>query len=313
MRKFDFKIPFFDAKGLSNHLAFALLLQFNFLDLTEEVRSEDEVVEAFVVGTHDFVLRAFPFAIAFVDIEDMFADAHDGIHVVGVDDGGRVILLRELMDEFVDDERCLGVETGVGFVAEEILGLEGDGPRNGHAFLHTARDFTGELGSCLAEVDTVEAELGTAHTFLIGIIGEHVEGEHDVFKHRHGVEKGCTLENHSHLATEKGTLALGHAYKATPIVDNIASSWSEEPYDAFHQHSLARTALSDDEVRLAVFESGGDALEHFTSVKRFMEIGDFYHERSWVRKRSENRMSMEHETTALVLAFPTSMLPPSTV
>ena len=64
-------------------------------DLAEEVGSEDEVVEQFVVGLHHLVLRALPGGVAFVNEKDVLADAHHGVHVVGVDDGRDV--------EFVGD------------------------------------------------------------------------------------------------------------------------------------------------------------------------------------------------------------------
>ena len=46
-----------------------------------------------------------------MDEDDGFADAHDGIHVVGIDYGRDIIFVSNAMQEFVDDERCLWVES----------------------------------------------------------------------------------------------------------------------------------------------------------------------------------------------------------
>ena len=54
----------------------------------QEVAGEDEIGEAGVVGSHNLTALALPFLMAFVDEDDVLADAHDGVHVVGVDDGG---------------------------------------------------------------------------------------------------------------------------------------------------------------------------------------------------------------------------------
>ena len=282
------------------------------LDLAEEVGSEDEIVEQLVVGLHHLVLRALPGGVAFVNEKDVLADAHHGVHVVGVDDGGGIELLRDVVDEFVDDERRFGVKSGIGLVTEEVLGVEGNGAGNGHALLHTAGYFAGIFRCSIAEVDAIQTELGTADAILITVGGEHIKGEHDVFQHGHGVEQRRALENHAHLAAEQGALALGHAHEAAPVVEHIALGRLEEADDVFYQNGLAGTALADDEVGLSAVEARGDAPEHFFVAEGLMQVSDFYHDRSCVRKRSEKRMSMEQATTASVLALPTSMLPPST-
>ena len=62
--------------------------------LLQQVGSEDEVGEALVGGAHDVGRHALPLLAAFVDEDDVLADSHDGVHVVGVDDGGHLELLR---------------------------------------------------------------------------------------------------------------------------------------------------------------------------------------------------------------------------
>ena len=85
----------------NNHLAHVL----------QEVAGEDEIGEAGVVGSHNLTALALPFLMAFVDEDDVLADAHDGVHVVGVDDGGHVELAGDALQQFVDDEGGLGIET----------------------------------------------------------------------------------------------------------------------------------------------------------------------------------------------------------
>ena len=87
-----------------------------------------------------------------MDVYDLIADSTHGVHIVRIDDGRDIVLLRKLVDELVDDRRGLGVKTGVRLVAEEILGLQGDGTSNGHALLHTARNLTWKLALCIGKV-----------------------------------------------------------------------------------------------------------------------------------------------------------------
>ena len=77
---------------------------FHILYLAEQVAGEDEVVQSFVGGGEDVVLGAFPLLVSFEYEGNFVADAHHGVHVVGVDDGGHVVLLGDAMDKVVDDE-----------------------------------------------------------------------------------------------------------------------------------------------------------------------------------------------------------------
>ena len=78
----------------NNHLAHVL----------QEVAGEDEIGEAGVVGSHNLTALALPFFMAFVDEDDVLADAHHRIHVVGIDDGGDVELLGDAAQQVVNDE-----------------------------------------------------------------------------------------------------------------------------------------------------------------------------------------------------------------
>ena len=78
---------------INNCLSLFQLLHLDFLHLAEQVGGEHEVVEFLVGRRHDVVLCALPFLVALVYEDDVLADAHDGVHVVGVDDGRDVILL----------------------------------------------------------------------------------------------------------------------------------------------------------------------------------------------------------------------------
>ena len=287
----------------NNHLAHVL----------QEVAGEDEISEAGVVGSHNLTALALPFFMAFVDEDDVLADAHDGVHVVGVDDGGHVELAGDALQQFVDDEGGLGIETRVGLVAEQVFGVEGDGTGNGDALLHTAGNLAGEFLVGSLQIDTVEALLGAVYALAEVHRGEHVEGEHDVLEDGHRVEEGSALEDHAHFAAHEHFFAFRHADEVAAVVEHLSAGGFEQPYEVLHEHGLARAALADDEIGLAVEEGGVDVLQHILAVETFIEVLDFNHDRSWVRNTSLKRIRALEETTASVLALPTLTLPPSTV
>ena len=239
-------------------------------ELLAEIGGKDKVVEPLVVGGEDFLIAALPRLVALIDEEDVLANADDGVHVVGIDDGGDIVLVGDVGDELVDDERCLGIEAGVGLVAEEVARLHGDGPGYGGSLLHTAAELIGVLALGSAEVDAVEAVQGAFAPLLVALGGEHVEGEHDIVEHGHGVEEGGALEEHAYLAAQQGALALAHGGEVAPVVEDVSLRGLVEPHEAVHEHGLAGAALSDDEIGLAVMELGVDVTEDLPVVEGFI-------------------------------------------
>jgi hypothetical protein len=79
-----------------------------FFHLSEEVRGEDEAVQSFVGRVHDFVFVALPFFSPFIYIQDVFSDAHYGIHVMRVDDGGHVEFHGYVVNQLVYHQRGFG-------------------------------------------------------------------------------------------------------------------------------------------------------------------------------------------------------------
>ena len=69
-----------------------------------QLRGKDKIVECFVVSMEDLVARTFPLLLAAFEEDNIVAHLHDGVHVMGVDNGADVILLRNVLYEFVDYE-----------------------------------------------------------------------------------------------------------------------------------------------------------------------------------------------------------------
>ena len=102
------------------------------------------------IGAGEVGARAFPFLEPVVDVDDLVPDGVDRVHVMGIDDGGDVVLLGDLVDELVDHGGGLGVEPRVRFVAEEILGVEcystGDSGTLHHPPTDLGRVLVGSVG-----------------------------------------------------------------------------------------------------------------------------------------------------------------------
>ncbi len=74
------------------------------LHFFEEPCGEDKIVERLVVGLKQGLFVADPFTVTFVKEDDILADAEHGVHVVGVDDSCHVILVRDVVKQFVNED-----------------------------------------------------------------------------------------------------------------------------------------------------------------------------------------------------------------
>ena len=72
-----------------------------------------------VFAEYNLLIIAFPLFQALVHINDMIAYFHHTVHIMGIDHCGDVVFFRDFFNQFVDEQGGLGVEAGVGFVAEK--------------------------------------------------------------------------------------------------------------------------------------------------------------------------------------------------
>ena len=250
---------------------------------------------------------------AAVEKDDVFTYAEHGVHVVGVDDGGDAIFMGDVAQKLINENGGAGVEPGIGLVAKKVAGVEGYGAGYGHAFLHASGNLGGIFGVGARQADALQAEAGAREHLGARHVGKHDQREHDVAKHRLGIKQRRPLKEHADFAAQGLDLRGGHAQQVAPVVENLAAVGADEPHERFHQHRLARPALADDEVGLAGEKCGVDVVEYGLAVEALDDLFHFNHcIISLVRITSSSRMRMLLETTALVLALPTSRAPPRT-
>ena len=188
-----------------------------------------------------------------------------------VDDRRDVVLLRDLVDQVVDDDRGLRIEARVGFVAEQVARIEHDGPRDGHALDHAAR----QLGR--VEADTLQAEVHALHLLALALRGEEVERQLDILLDGRGVEQRPALEDHADVLADGLALAEAQRREIHVVVPHVARVGFVQPDERLEQHGLARAAASDDEVRLAGLELDRDVVEHDPAVERLDDVFGTYH------------------------------------
>ena len=68
-----------------------------------------------------------PFLLTITQEEDIIAYLQYGVHVMAIDNGADTELAGHVADELVDYQTRPWVQTRVRFIAEQILGIQGNG------------------------------------------------------------------------------------------------------------------------------------------------------------------------------------------
>lgn len=87
------------------------VLYFYILYFTQQVGSENEIVQLFVGRSEDVVFRTFPLFGSLINIDNLFANTHYRVHVVSIDDGGHVVLPGNIVNQVVYYQRGFRVES----------------------------------------------------------------------------------------------------------------------------------------------------------------------------------------------------------
>ena len=226
---------------------------------------------------------------------------------MGVDDRRDAVLLGDLVDQVVDDDRGLRVESRVGFVAKQVAGIHHDSPGDGHALDHAARQFGRIEFVGPVEPHALEAEIHALHLLPLALRGEEVERQLDVLHNGRGVQQRPALKDHADVLADTFAFPETEFRKVHLVVPHVARIGFVQAHQRLEQHGLSRAAAADDEVRFSGLEFDRNVVEHHPAVERLDDMFGAYHiSRTCVRIRSKSRITTQLATTARVEAVPTS-------
>ena len=208
----------------------------------------------------DVVFGPLPPLLTFINKDDVFADLHHGVHVVRVDDCRDVVLLRDLMDQVVDQHRGHRIESRVGLVTKQVFGVQYDGPCDSDPFDHSSTKFSRVEMVYVSQIDPFEAKVDPIPLFVHRHIGEEVQRQSDVLLYVRRIEQGSALKEHAHLFANRFQLGERERVETNIVVVDVSAIDLVQADKRFQQDGFTRTALSDDQVGDARRELGGDVV-----------------------------------------------------
>ena len=88
----------------SDNLFFIIDLLNSLAHFFQQIACKNKISKTFVTAIHDLRRLPLPLFFSFVYKQNVFTNAHYGIHVVGIDDCCHIVFLSDAMKEFVDDK-----------------------------------------------------------------------------------------------------------------------------------------------------------------------------------------------------------------
>ena len=270
-------------------------------------RGEDEIVEFGIVGVQYLLVRPFPPLFALVNIDDFFAYLHYRVHVVRVDYGRYAVLLRYAVNQIVDDNRGLRVQTRIWLVAEQIARIHHNSPRNGYALNHYARQLRRIEMVGIRQIDAAQTIIHSLAFLRLAVVGKQIERQPYILVNGRRVDKRTSLKNHAYILSDTFAVVEGERGVTHIVEKNVAFVGRMQSDQSFEQYRFARTAASDNQIGLARLELYRDVFYHPPSLEGFRYVFTLYHvSNSCVRMRLNMRIVIELTTTARVEARPTS-------
>ena len=202
-----------------------------------------------------------------VDEAYMVSDFHNGIHVVGIDDSGDLILSGDFLDQAVYDDGCGWIQAGVRLVAEKIFRIQRYGPCDTYPFLHTSRQLGRIKFVGTFQVNSLEAEIHPFQFLFKAPFRKEIHREHDVLLHGCKVEQGAFLEKHSHFLAEEFPFREFHLGEIPFSVKNLSPVRLIQAHKVFQQHGLSASAGSDDKGALSRAELDIDVFQYRLAVE----------------------------------------------
>ena len=174
----------------------------------------------------------------------------------------------------------VGVKGAGSLVAQQHLGLGGQGAGNGDALLLAAGELGG-VGVCLVR-QTHQLQKLSGALLGVGLLhARQLHGEAHVAQAGALHQQVKVLEDHGDLPPRLPQLLGGHFLQLLSVHPYLARGRPLQQIHASHQRALTGAAHADDAVYLAFFYREGNILQRFhfspTGVKRFTYVFKLYH------------------------------------
>ncbi|MNP08456.1 hypothetical protein D3C76_1005250 [compost metagenome] len=195
--------------------------------------------------------------LALFDYAAVLQDGHavaqvaDHFHLVGDEDDGQAQALVDIAQQRKNGAGALRVERRGGFVAQQNVRLQHQGPRDSHTLLLPARQLRWVGIGPVGQPYQLQQLLGAACAF-VGRHAGHLHRQRHVFSDRATGQQVEVLEDHRDLAPQLAQSNGAEGGNVLAIDQHLPVTGRFQPVDQPQQGGLACTAAANDPEHLAL-------------------------------------------------------------
>ena len=201
----------------------------------------------------------------------------DFLHVMRHHDAGDAQRRVKRLDQAQDHGQRNRIEPGKGFVVDQQLRIHDDGPRQGHASCHAARERTGGEFSCAAQTHGLQLHEYQPAQQRFRQSGMGAQREGHVFKDIEIAHQGAILEQHPDPSPQGVQGRATEPPGAFAEDREIARIGANRPHDQAQQRGLAGAAGTHHRGDFAAAYRQVEAVEYGAAADRVAQVAHLDH------------------------------------
>lgn len=206
---------------------------------------------------------------------DAVRNGEGAFQIVSDRDAGDAQRRFQVHDDPTDDIGHDGIQAGSGLIEKENLGLERNGPCKPDPPFHAPGQRRGPLQLGPLESHHIETLLHAIGDLRWRQMGMPLEGEGDIFSHRHGIKERSHLKAHAHLLALLEKLSPAQVLDDLPIDGHMPDFRSHQANNAAQQHRLTGAAPTEDHHAFALLHGKVDIGKDCPGTEGLGQLDDF--------------------------------------
>ena len=199
---------------------------------------------------------------------------------MGDDDDGDAHGLVDGPQQLQDGAGGIGVQGAGGLIAQQILGIGGQGPGDSNPLLLAAGELGGELVRLVLQTHQLQKISGPLLRLPLLYAGD-LQREAHVLQHTSLLQQVEALEDHGNTSAHFQQLRLRQGGHVPAVDDDLAGAGPLQQVDAADEGAFAGAGKADDTENLAVVDGKVDIPQGFhgtgSALKGLGEFLQLYH------------------------------------
>src|SRR4051812_14506249 len=205
---------------------------------------------------------------------DVLGHPLGGHDVVRDDDVRAAVLCVDLLDELAQQRGPNGIQTGVGLVEQDDVGVEHERAREAGTLAHATGELVRRLVPRPLETHLAQPAHDDVLDLVLALVRVLPEGERDVVVEVHRAEQRAVLEQHAELLAHLEQLLVRHGGDRPAMDQDVARVGIEQPDHVLDADRLAGAGRPEDHRDPVVGDRQVQAAQDLVAPERLVHVDE---------------------------------------